>query len=338
MKRSISISKILFHPSTRAILSGLIGAFIGFLINLVSGGQTTQMVWIALTFAILFSLSLSAWQVYNQEKSGQQMASLIQEMAFQSYFLTVLTDKPEISRMTQQRISQVLKNLNGEQQVSMLKFFSEHGFPAPFVGDALRGNKALIGADLHKIVLPQIDISHANLSRVNFSGADLTEAQLHDTLMQRANLSGANLSHANIHDAVLIGADLQGTNFTGANLRDSVMGVVKKEKRPTLSSQAKIPLLRDQPANMKNVILAHANLRGAVFMGVNLTGADFQGADLTSGILSQADLTGANLQGADLTNAILIDAILDGADLRNAEVTDLQLSTIHSGKNMKREA
>jgi uncharacterized protein YjbI with pentapeptide repeats len=318
MKRPISMSKILFHPSTLAVLSGLIGAVIGFLINLVSGGHASQMVWIALTFAILFSLSLSAWLVYTQEKTGQQMTTLIQEMAFQSYFFTVLADKSEIARMARQRLSQVLKNLDGEQQVSMLKFFSEHGFPAPFVGDALRGNKALSGADLQKIVLPQIDISYADLSRVNFSGADLSEAQLQETLMHRANLSGANLSHANIHDAVLIGADLQGTNFTGANLRNSVMGVVRKEKRPTLGSQAKIRILGDQPANMKNVILAHANLRGAVFIGANLTGADFQ--------------------GANLTNATLTDAILDGADLRNAEVTDLQLSTIRSGKNMKREA
>ena len=77
MKRSVSVSRVVSHPSTLAVSSGFLGALIGFLLNLASGGKTSQLLWTALVFAILYSLSLTAWQVYRQEqmvvsaKSGQ---------------------------------------------------------------------------------------------------------------------------------------------------------------------------------------------------------------------------------------------------------------------------
>src|SRR5579872_6949444 len=176
MKRSFSVSRVAVHPSTLAVFSGLLGAVIGFLLNLASGGKTSQLLWIALIFAMLFSLSITAWQMYTQEQSGKQWMTMLQEMVFQTYFLTVLADKPEISQMAQQRLGQVLKPLNGEQQVSMLQFFSHSGLPATFIGDALRGSAGLVGADLQKIELPQIQLEKANLSRVNFREANLREA------------------------------------------------------------------------------------------------------------------------------------------------------------------
>src|SRR6266568_6682890 len=139
MKRSISVGQILFHPSILAVFSGVFGAVIGFLINLASGGNASNSIWIALVFAILFSLALTAWQVFAQERSGQQSMTLLQEMVFQTYFLTILADNPEISQMAQQRVSQVFSALNAEQQVSMVKFFSHNGFPTTFIGDALHG-------------------------------------------------------------------------------------------------------------------------------------------------------------------------------------------------------
>ncbi len=54
MKRSLSMSRIVSHPSTLAVFSGLLGALIGFLLNLASGGKTSQLLWIALIFAMLF--------------------------------------------------------------------------------------------------------------------------------------------------------------------------------------------------------------------------------------------------------------------------------------------
>ena len=108
MKRSVSVSRVVSHPSTLAVSSGFLGALIGFLLNLASGGKTSQLLWIALNFAMLFSPSLTAWQGYRQEQTGKQWMTMLQEMVFQTYFLTLLADKPEISQLAQQRLGRLL--------------------------------------------------------------------------------------------------------------------------------------------------------------------------------------------------------------------------------------
>jgi uncharacterized protein YjbI with pentapeptide repeats len=356
MKRPFHLSQVLFHPATLAVFSGVLAAVIGFLINLVSGGNPSQTVWIALSFAIVLSLALNAWQVAMQEKSGQQMMTLLQEMILQTYFLTVLTDKPEVSQMAQQRLSQVLTSLNDEQQVSMLKFFSRNGLPATFVGNALQGSTALAGADLQQMVLPQIHLEQALLSGANLSGANLSGAHLQEASLHRANLSGANLSQANLRSADLGATDLQGANLTGADLTGASLGR-DKEGPGSSGLQFARGRRRDRPANLRNALLSHAHLREAnlyktILSGANvqeadltkailyeadLSGANVQGADLTEAVLYGADLSGADLRGADLTEAVLYGAILDGADVRSAKVTEEQLLTVRSSKNMKRE-
>jgi uncharacterized protein YjbI with pentapeptide repeats len=241
MKRSLSVSRVVFHPSALAVFSGFLGALIGLLLNLAAGGNTSQTIWIALIFAMLFSLSLTAWQMYRQEQTGEQWMTMLQEMVFQTYFLTLVASKPEISQLAQQRLGQVLKTLKGDQQASMVQFFSHNGLPATFIGDALQGSTGLAGADLQQIELPQIHLAHANLSRVNFRGANLTGADLSESRMAmeragrdasavqvqvgagrypalRANLSHALLSGAKLREATLVGADLGGANLQGADL------------------------------------------------------------------------------------------------------------------------
>jgi len=337
MKRSFHFRQIVFHPSTLAILSGLIGAFIGFLINLASGGNGTTATWIALTCAIMFSLGLSAWQMSEQAKTERQWMAMLQEMVFHTYFLTLLTDKPEVSQIAQQRLGQVLRTLDAAQQLSMLQFFSHNGLPVTFLGDALRGSSAFEGADLHKIALPNIQLNDTNLSRVNLSGANLSEANLSGVSFYRANLSGADLRRAIMKNSDMRGIDLQDANLTEADLSGSAL--LAEEEGPP------------QKANLSHAILAHAKLRGASLIGADLTGADLQnadlskatltGADLRDANLTKADLTeatliGAKLQGADLTEATLTWALLDDADLRNARVTDGQLRTVSTSQNMKR--
>jgi|SRR6266571_2321426 len=258
MKRSLSVSRVVFHPSALAVFSGLLGAIIGFLINRASGGNTSQLLWIALIFAMLFSLSITAWQGYRQEQTGRQWMTMLQEMVFQTYFLTLLADKPEISQMAQQRLGQVLKTFNGDQQASMLQFFSHNGLPATFIGDALQGSTGLVGADLQKIELPQIQLAQANLSRVNFREANLREANLSETTLYRADLSGANLSQASLTRANLSFANLQGADLTGATLTEAA--------------------------------LLGANLQGADLTGATLTWAILDEADLRAAKVTEEQL------------------------------------------------
>jgi uncharacterized protein YjbI with pentapeptide repeats len=352
MKRTLSPSRIVSHPSTLAVFSGLLGAFIGFLLNLASGGRTSQLLWIALTFAMLFSLSLTAWQGYRQEQTGQQWMTMLQEMVFQTYFLTLLADKPEILQLAQQRLGQVLKTLRGEQQVSMLQFFSHNGLPATFIGDALQGSSGLIGGDLQQIELPQIQLAQANLSRVNFREANLKEANLSEAILYRADLSGANLSHARLTNTDLRGVNMREANLAGADLSDARLEMERAGRdAPRVQVGARLyPALR---ANLSHALLTGAKLRGANLVGADLSVAQFQGVDLTKANLSYANLQGANLsgatltkatlvgvnlQGADLTGSTLTWAILDEADLRAAIVSEEQLETVVSHKDMKREA
>lgn len=349
MKRSLSVSRIVFHPSTLAVFSGLLGAFVGFLLNLAAGGNTSQLLGIALFFAMLFSLSLTAWQMYTQEQTEKQWMTMMQEMVFQTYVLTVLADKPEISQMAQQRLGQVLKPLTGEQQISMLKFFSHNGLSATFIGDALQGSTSLVGADLQRSEFPQIHLEEANLSRVNFREANLREANLHETNLYRADLSSANLSQARLTRTNLRGANLRGANLTGADLSESRMTVEKAGRNAPGTLQVgavRYPALR---ANLSNTLLSHArlraadligadlgeaNLQGADLAGANLSYANLQGADLTGAMLTEATLIGANLQEADLTGATLTAAILDDADLRGAKGIEEQLRTVVSDLKM----
>jgi uncharacterized protein YjbI with pentapeptide repeats len=341
MKRSLSLSQIVSHPSSLAVFSGLLGALVGFLLNLAAGGKTSQLLWIALTFALLFSLSLTVWQEYRQEQTGQQWMTMLQEMVFQTYFLTLLADKPEILQLAQQRLGQVLKTLRGEQQVSMLQFFSHNGLPAKFIGDALQGSTGLIGADLQHIELPQIQLAQANLSRVNFRQANLREANLSEATLYRVDLTGANLSHARLTTTDLRGVNLQGANLTSADLSSARMEMERAGRdAPKVQVGARLyPALR---ANLSQALLTDAKLREANLVGADLSGAQLQGVDLTKANLSYANvqrvnLSYANVQRVNLSGATLTWAILDEADVRGTKVSEEQLQTVVSEKNAKRQ-
>jgi uncharacterized protein YjbI with pentapeptide repeats len=373
MKRLFHVGQIVSHPSTLAVLSGLFAAIIGFLINLLSGGNTSGQIVTALVFALLLSLCLAAWQMYTQDQSGKQWMAMMQEMVFQTYFLTLLTDNPEISQIAQQRLGQVLKTLEGDQQLSMLKFFSHNSLPATFIGDGLRGSKALVGADLQKIVLPQINVAQTDLRRVNFREANLQGADFSGANLNRANLAGANLSHATLKGTDLRGADLRGTDLTGADLSGSSFGEARGDHDAPGSQGERGRTRRSDPrADLSHAQLVGAKIRGAYLSGVdlsqaNLCGADLskayfyraklqgadlgganlaettlteaniEGANLTEANLSKATLIGANLRRADLSRADLSGAILDEADMHAAKVTEEQLQMAASEKNLERE-
>jgi uncharacterized protein YjbI with pentapeptide repeats len=77
-----------------------------------------------------------------------------------------------------------------------------------------------------KVENPQatVDLSGADLSRMdlllaNLSGADLSGANLVLANLKGTDLSGANLRGANLVGARMIGVDLEGADLCGADLR-----------------------------------------------------------------------------------------------------------------------
>jgi len=74
----------------------------------------------------------------------------------------------------------------------------------------------LSGANLRRINLVQCDLNDANLHDANLEWADLRWSDL-----KRANLARANLTRADLHKADFSGANLSEVNFTMTNLEDS---------------------------------------------------------------------------------------------------------------------
>jgi hypothetical protein len=74
------------------------------------------------------------------------------------------------------------------------------------------------GADLHESVLDGADLSEADLKGADLSGASLMSANLSGADLSEANLSEANLLEANLSRANLNGANLSGAQLNAANL------------------------------------------------------------------------------------------------------------------------
>lgn len=124
------------------------------------------------------------------------------------------------------------------------------------------------------ISLRQVDFTGANLSSANLTGADfgfanLSGANLIGVDLSRANLSGANLSHASLSDANLHKARLHRTCLVEADLYNT------RFTRAALSY-----------ANLSHANLSHANLSNAVLSVVTLAGVNLEHTILPSSLLT----------------------------------------------------
>lgn len=115
-----------------------------------------------------------------------------------------------------------------------------------------------IRPDLEKAPLNGIDLSNANLMRVNLRGANLDSANLSKALLIGAELNVADLSKATLIGANLCGADLHKANLSDANLSGAYM-------RWTHLAEV----------NFERAELNGANLSGASLVETNVTDATF---------------------------------------------------------------
>jgi Pentapeptide repeats (8 copies) len=149
----------------------------------------------------------------------------------------------EVRKIARVRTLTVLPRLDALRKESLLQFLYESG--------------------LIENANPIIDLSEANLSGANLSGAFLFEA----------DLSGANLSGACLFEADLSESDLSKANLMNANLRYANL------RYADLSGAT----LMD--ANLSDANLSHADLSGATLMNADLSHADLSHADLSNSML-----------------------------------------------------
>jgi uncharacterized protein YjbI with pentapeptide repeats len=183
----------------------------------------------------------------------------------------------------------------------------------------------LSGADLSLEVLHSADLSRANLqdSILNYTNlryadlsfACLTRARLDDAILSNANLRGAifasaSLRRADLHDAFLPNAELSSSCLQGATL-------AKAELASAILANADL-----RGADRSQADLGNAKLMGADLSGANLTEASFAGADLTNACLRRCKMKSTNLERAclsrvDLRGAELIGSRLGGSDCQS---------------------
>lgn len=85
----------------------------------------------------------------------------------------------------------------------------------------------LSNADIRRVNLDEKDLSEVNLSNVNLIGAylvcaDLRNAILKETNLVKTDLFHANLTQANLNGAILVGADLGNTTLNETSLRGAI--------------------------------------------------------------------------------------------------------------------
>jgi hypothetical protein len=150
----------------------------------------------------------------------------------------------------------------------------------------------LSGADLSRINLSGAILGNVNLDKADLSGADLSDTELSGPSPFRLSLSGANLNGADLSGADLLCADLSGADLGGADFSGANLG--------------------------------SADLSGASLIGADLGCADLSGANLNNANLSEADLKCTNLLGVTLNNKTNFDKAKMGATI----LGDIDLSGV----------
>jgi uncharacterized protein YjbI with pentapeptide repeats len=217
----------------------------------------------------------------------------------------------------------------------------------PQAGAALRlAGAYLDGVAWPEVVLPGIDLQHADLSQADFRKADLTGALLAEANLQRADLREATLAKVDGRRANLTGADMHQCNLWRAMLNEANLerSLLRGADLQTASLQgAALTGASLDGADLRRAILVGANLEEADFSGVNLecaqlqglklrgarfAGARFAAANLSSCDMEEMELPGADFQKANLKQALLTGSMMRGACFDNARLTGAGLADI----------
>lgn len=163
------------------------------------------------------------------------------------------------------------------------------------------------GADWSGQVLGPLNLTDANLCRVDLRGTDLSQTKLdgcdlrlarYDSLTRfpegfDARSSGAVGPGARLSGVFLNCTDLRGMDLRGASLMGAYLSGADL-------SGALLDGVRFTGSDLRHAILRGALCRGARFGGCQLDFADFRAADLSEAALDTAE----SMQGADFTGSI----------------------------------
>ena len=201
--------------------------------------------------------------------------------------------------------------------------------------------------DLRGLRFVKADLTDFNLTKTDFSGAWLMEAnlryaqstgaifrktQMEDAILVGAKLKESNFVQADITDADLTGAELMGADLTGAEL----LGVNFTKANLYAINISKALL---SGADFSEANLEDANISDTISLSANFSKANLTGANISDAFLSHANFSDAELKQVDFSDADLNNAILEGANITDAVLknTDLSDAFLHNIEGLTQE-
>ncbi|XP_043267878.1 BTB/POZ domain-containing protein KCTD9 isoform X2 [Venturia canescens] len=195
-----------------------------------------------------------------------------------------------------------------------------------------KGTVAITRRDVLKAIMSTPATSELRFQGVNLIGADLSRLDLRNINFKYANLRGCNLVGANLSRCCLERADLSFANLEGAQLVCVKMLCANLEAANLHSCNFEDP--GGLSANMEGVNLKGANLEGSNMASVNLRVATLKNAILKNCVLRSAILAGADLENCDLSGSDLHEANLRGANWKNAAF-ELMQTPLHMSQTVR---
>jgi uncharacterized protein YjbI with pentapeptide repeats len=183
-----------------------------------------------------------------------------------------------------------------------------HEVKVDFNGAKFEGFLArnLNGLDFSGADISNAQFLHANLTHTNLSGSKGWDVYFREAELNNANLSNAQFIRANFFHAELQEANFNGANLSGANFRESTA----------------------IEADLSGTNLTIADFTGARLNGANLSRANIGGADFTGAYLSNSDFTRAQLFGTNITRAYLLHANFTNAIIGWTLFCEIDLRTV----------
>jgi uncharacterized protein YjbI with pentapeptide repeats len=170
--------------------------------------------------------------------------------------------------------------------------------------------------NLDYATLPGARWEHLKLPAIHLMDADLSKANLQETVLDRAKAQGAILSEAQMYMTSIYAADLRDADLHGAQM-----------------TRIKAAWCDFANADLRNADLTEADLHDATFVETRLRYANLLRADLHNATIERCDIEGAVLRYANLYNAKLVgvrfhevDCI--GAQFNNALFDHCELESI----------
>lgn len=194
------------------------------------------------------------------------------------------------------------------------------------------------------------DLSNLDLRGVNLSDAWLESANLENSNLSRATLKGAVLAHANLAGTLLIRADLSNANLGSARIDRTVFDQATLDKAVLMRAQISGATFRGASMVSADLMetrwtrtdLAGADLSGVIFHKLDLKGCDFSGARFNASNFLECDLEGVSFRAANLATANFVTCKASRAAFAEGDLqgcvfvqrTELQEADF-SGANLK---